>query len=301
MVAIIDINAGLYPYAGLGRWNDPDMLEVGNGGMTDTEYRAHFSMWCIMAAPLIAGNDLRNMSRSTLEILTAPEVIAVDQDTLGKQGRRVRDYGDLEVWVKKMMYGNRAVALFNRGFQPANITVLFSDLDRVGFSNGAVIRDLWAREDLGIFTGSFTAEVPTHGVLLVKAEPVLPAGRVRFTESDYYVGEDAGGATISVERFAGSTGAISVDYQVSAGSAQPDSDFSLASGTLSWDNGDCNDKTFVVTIIDNNDFQGNRTVSLLLENPIGGCGLGSPTSAMLTIIEDDRPAAPSNLLVTEVW
>jgi len=97
MVSIIDINAGLYMYAGPGHWNDPDMLEVGNGGMTDTEYRAHFSMWCIMAAPLIAGNDLRNMSASTLEILTAPEVIAVDQDPLGKQGRRVRDHGDREV------------------------------------------------------------------------------------------------------------------------------------------------------------------------------------------------------------
>ncbi|MHC4676844.1 MAG: hypothetical protein ACYTBZ_30545, partial [Planctomycetota bacterium] len=177
IVSIIDTNANLYTYAGPGHWNDPDMLEVGNGGMTDTEYRAHFSMWCIMAAPLIAGNDLRNMSQSTIEILTAPEVIAVDQDPLGKQGRRVRDYGASEVWVKELVNGNRAVALFNRSLQPANITVLFSDLGPE-FSDKAGIRDLWSRQDLGVFTGSFTAEVPRHGVVLIKVEPNI----IRFVD-----------------------------------------------------------------------------------------------------------------------
>ena len=172
VVSIIDINANLYSYAGPGHWNDPDMLEVGNGGMTDTEYRAHFSMWCIMAAPLIAGNDLRSMSQATIEILTAPEVIAVDQDLLGKQGRRVRDYGAQEVWVKELVHGNRAVALFNRSLGAADITVLFNDLN-LGpqFSGRAGIRDLWSRQDLGIFTDSFTAEVPGHGVILIKVEP----------------------------------------------------------------------------------------------------------------------------------
>ena len=177
VVSIIDINANLYTYAGPGHWNDPDMLEVGNGGMTDTEYRAHFSMWCIMAAPLIAGNDLRNMSQSTIEILTAPEVIAVDQDPLGEQGRRVRDYGAREVWVKELVNGNRAVALFNRDTQPANITVLFSDLGPE-FSDKAGIRDLWSREDLGVFTGSFTVEVPGHGVVLIRVEPNI----IRFAD-----------------------------------------------------------------------------------------------------------------------
>jgi alpha-galactosidase len=177
MVSLIDINAYLYQYAGPGHWNDPDMLEVGNGGMTDKEYRTHFSMWCIMAAPLIAGNDLRNMSQSTLDILTAPEVIAVDQDPLGVQGRRVHDYGASEVWVKELVQGNCAVALFNRGLQPSNITILFSDLGP-GFGDKAGIRDLWSREDLGVFTGSFTAEVPGHGVVLIKVEPNI----VRFVD-----------------------------------------------------------------------------------------------------------------------
>jgi alpha-galactosidase len=179
VVSIIDINAYLYQYAGPGHWNDPDMLEVGNGGMTDTEYRAHFSMWCIMAAPLIAGNDLRNMSQSTIDILTAPEVIAVDQDPLGDQGRRVQDYGYREVWVKELLHGNRAVALFNRGPQPSNITVLFSDLGPE-FSDKAGIRDLWSREDLGVLTGSFTAEVPGHGVVLIKVEHDV----ARFVDGD---------------------------------------------------------------------------------------------------------------------
>jgi len=125
-----------------------------------------------MAAPLIAGNDLRNMSQSTREILTAPEVIAVDQDPLGKQGRRIHHYDYHEVWAKELMHGDRAVALFNRRLQPAEITLLFSDLGPE-FGKKAAIRDLWARENLGFFTDSFTAEVPGHGVVLIKARPVL--------------------------------------------------------------------------------------------------------------------------------
>src|SRR5512138_238992 len=102
---IVDLVADLYPYAGPGHWNDPDMLEVGNGGLTLAENRAHFSLWCLMAAPLMAGNDLPAMKPEVREILTNPEAIAVDQDPLGVQGRRVRDNGATEVWVKPLADG----------------------------------------------------------------------------------------------------------------------------------------------------------------------------------------------------
>src|SRR3954470_11796488 len=102
MLSILGQNAPLDAYAGPGHWNDPDMLEVGNGGMTDTEYRSHFSLWAILAAPLMAGNDLQKMTPAIREILTNKEVIAVDQDALGRQGRRVAKQGDLEVWARPL-------------------------------------------------------------------------------------------------------------------------------------------------------------------------------------------------------
>ncbi len=112
---IVDCKTDCETYAGPGHWNDPDMLEVGNGGMNATEYRSHFSFWCLLAAPLIAGNDLKNMTPEIKEILTNKEVIAVNQDPLGMQGRRVRKNGDADVWAKQLKDGSRAVVLFNRG------------------------------------------------------------------------------------------------------------------------------------------------------------------------------------------
>ena len=114
MLDILDLQDGIESYAGPGHWNDPDMLEVGNGGMTTDEYRAHFSLWSILAAPLIAGNDLRDMKPEIHDILTNKEVIAVNQDPLGSEGRRVRKDGDLEVWAKQMQDGSRTVVLLNR-------------------------------------------------------------------------------------------------------------------------------------------------------------------------------------------
>ena len=124
----LDLQIGLESFAGPGHWNDPDMLEVGNGGMTTTEYRSHFSLWALLAAPLIAGNDLRTMTPEIRDILTAPEVIAVNQDALGKQGARVWKDGDLEVWSKQMKDGSRAVILFNRGAAAADVTVNWVDI-----------------------------------------------------------------------------------------------------------------------------------------------------------------------------
>ncbi|HEV7219484.1 MAG: glycoside hydrolase family 27 protein [Terriglobales bacterium] len=156
---------GLEKFAGPGHWNDPDMLEVGNGGMNDDEYRTHFSLWSILAAPLIAGNDLTSMTPYTLDILTNREVIAVDQDPLGKQGFRVAQEGPFEVWMKPMADGSKVVGLFNRQRTTEPMTVKFS---QIGLQGEASVRDLWVKKDLGTFKDSFTAYVPRHGVVLVR-------------------------------------------------------------------------------------------------------------------------------------
>jgi alpha-galactosidase len=170
MVRILDAVDGLYSYAGPGHWNDPDMLEVGNGGMTNTEYRAHFSLWALLAAPLIAGNDLRQMSPEIHDILTNTEVIAVDQDALGIQGHRVRRSGDLEVWSKQLQDGSRAVVLLNRGASEATIAVDWQDL---GYANSLPmkVRDLWKKADLGTFKAQFSTTVASHGAVMVTVKP----------------------------------------------------------------------------------------------------------------------------------
>jgi len=157
--------SGLEKFAGPGHWNDPDMLEVGNGRMNNDEYLTHMSLWCLLAAPLIAGNDLSKMNPYTLALLTNQEVIAVDQDAKGIQGRRVAEEGPLEVWAKPLADGSYAVGLFNRGESQNPVTVNFSDL---GISGLARVRDLWNHNDLGKLNGLYTAEVPRHGVVLVK-------------------------------------------------------------------------------------------------------------------------------------
>jgi alpha-galactosidase len=146
------------------------MLEVGNGGMTTTEYRSHFTLWALLAAPLLAGNDLRNISPEIHDILTNKEVIAVDQDALGRQGRRVWKDGDLEVWAKQLQDGGRAVVLLNRGASEQPVTV---NWEQIGYPShlSAAVRDLWAHKDLGKFTGKFSALVASHGVVMVRVIP----------------------------------------------------------------------------------------------------------------------------------
>jgi alpha-galactosidase len=167
---ILDQMNGIESYAGPGHWNDPDMLEVGNGGMTKEEYRTHFSMWAMFSAPLLAGNDIANMSADTREILMNKEVIAIDQDPLGQQGRRVKKTGDLEIWSKQLSDGGRAVALVNRSATTAKIAVAWSD---IGYTDNltASVRDLWAAKDLQRQRGNYTAEVPSHGVVMVTVKP----------------------------------------------------------------------------------------------------------------------------------
>jgi alpha-galactosidase len=170
VVDILDMQVGLESFAGPGHWNDPDMLEVGNGGMTVPEYRAHFSLWSLLASPLMAGNDLRDMKPEIQQILTNKEVIAVNQDPLGKQGRRVHKDGDLEVWAKQMQDGGRAVILLNRGTDEKEIGVSWQE---IGYPNhlSASVRDLWQAKDLGSFKENFSAQVPPHAVVMVRVNP----------------------------------------------------------------------------------------------------------------------------------
>jgi alpha-galactosidase len=165
---ILDLQIGLEDFAGPGHWNDPDMLQVGNG-LTDTEDRAHFSLWALLAAPLLAGNDLRNMSAATKETLTNREVIAVDQDLLGAQGHKVRDDGAEEVWAKPLAGGAQAVILLNRGEAPVRVKVTWRELGWQGQS--ASVRDLWLKRDMGSFRESYFAEVAPHGVVMLKLTP----------------------------------------------------------------------------------------------------------------------------------
>jgi alpha-galactosidase len=155
---------GREKYAGPGHWNDPDMLEIGNGGMTDTEYRTHMSLWSMLAAPLLAGHDVRTMSDSIKEILLNKEVIAIDQDKAGHQGVRVRQDGELEVWKKPLAQGV-AVALFNRSKDAAKMTVKWSE---VGVTKKSPkVRDLWGHKDIKA-PGEYAVEVPSHGVVMLK-------------------------------------------------------------------------------------------------------------------------------------
>ena len=170
VASIVDMNEPLWPYAGPGHWNDPDMLEVGNGGLTDTEYRAHFSLWAMMAAPLIAGNDVATMNQATRDILLNREVIAVDQDRLGQQGRRVARDGTSEVWVKQMADGGRTLLLWNRGETPARITAEWTTLG-LPADVRLKARDLWAHKDLGRMARRYSAEVAPHGVAMVRLNP----------------------------------------------------------------------------------------------------------------------------------
>jgi alpha-galactosidase len=156
--------AGLERYAKPGHWNDPDMLEVGNGGMNADEYRTQMSLWAMLAAPLLAGNDLSRMDETTGSILMNREVIAVDQDKLGKQGFRL---GPLQTWVRPLADGAKAVALFNfvTDDVPQPITLRLKD---IGFVGPVHARDLWAHRDLGLLGDSYTATPPKGGVVMLR-------------------------------------------------------------------------------------------------------------------------------------
>ncbi|AEN74501.1 Alpha-galactosidase [Rhodothermus marinus SG0.5JP17-172] len=176
ILQILDRQDGLRIYAGPGHWNDPDMLEVGNG-MRVSEDRAHFSMWAMLAAPLIAGNDVRHMSETTRAILTNREVIAVDQDTLGIQGFPYRREAGVEIWFRPLAGGDWAMAILNRTETPRTVTFnfretyIFDDFSRRGTFFDRItyrLRDLWAHRDIGTTETPLTVEVPGHDVVMLR-------------------------------------------------------------------------------------------------------------------------------------
>jgi len=168
VLSIIDIMAPLSNYAGPGHWNDADMLEVGNGGMTDTEYTTHFSMWCMFSAPLFAGNDVRNMTPTIKNILTNKEAIAINQDALGKQAIRFMDYGDYEIWTKPLANGDVAVCFLNRARTPWDLNYDWKQMNKIDQSKTYNIRDLWQHKNIGTTAHNVTMQIPAHGVLMVR-------------------------------------------------------------------------------------------------------------------------------------
>lgn len=176
IMKILDKQKDLRVHAAPGHWNDPDMLEVGNG-LSANEDRAHFSMWAMLAAPLIAGNDVRNMNRATTEILTNKEVIAVDQDQLGVQGFKYNNENDLETWLKPLSNGEWAVCFLNRGssaqtieydWKHHGVTDGFSKMEFDAAKTEYKIRDLWSKKNLGTTATALKTVVPSHDVVMLR-------------------------------------------------------------------------------------------------------------------------------------
>ena len=175
ILAITDANLQHGSVAGPGHWNDPDMLEVGNGGMTPAEDRAHFSLWSMMAAPLILGTDVRFMSQSMRDIVTNRAVIAIDQDPLGIQASVVFRHGDGEVMAKPLANGDRAVLLLNRGASRLTLTVRAEQAGMIQ-SSAYIWSDLW-RHSTRTTTGSISVRVPPHSAVLLRVKVVGVSGR----------------------------------------------------------------------------------------------------------------------------
>ncbi len=186
----LDMQQGLEEYAGPGHWNDPDMLEIGNGDLTQGENRAHFSLWCMLAAPLFSGNDIRQMDRSVSSILVNTEVIAVDQDPLGKQGFKIKDYGQVELFYKPLANGEMAYCVFNRYPFPVKIELNWQNLSITAWNEKSrmplslninrteiqltgtyQVRDLWKKQVIGTTEHATVAEIAAHDVLMLRLIP----------------------------------------------------------------------------------------------------------------------------------
>jgi alpha-galactosidase len=166
---IIEQQKGLYPYAGPGHWNDPDMLEVGNGKLSPAENRAHFSMWAMLAAPLLAGNDLPNMKPEVKAILTNKDVIAIDQDPLGHQARYVYSGGQVEVWARDLKGGGKAIAIMNAGSDRVSTHPFHLDLAKLGLHGSQHAKDLWTGKDVEL-TDDMAMEIDSHDIRLLRID-----------------------------------------------------------------------------------------------------------------------------------
>lgn len=174
---IIDIMSDLYPYAGPGHWNDAEMLEIGNGGMTSDEYITHFSMWAMLSAPLMAGNDIRTMDAESKRILTNKEVISINQDPLGNQARKFMDMGEYEIWGKELKNGEAAICFMNRTDKEWKLNYNWKKnpiyyMQSINFyTKEYQIKDLWEHKYIGTTEKNTTYNIPAHGVLLVLLTP----------------------------------------------------------------------------------------------------------------------------------
>jgi alpha-galactosidase len=160
--------AGLGKFAEPGHWNDPDMLEVGNGKLTRDENIFHMTLWAMLAAPLLAGNDLHQMTPEVLSVLTNREVIAIDQDALGRQAERVAAEGPIEIWARPLNDGSIAVAIFNTSGSMLSMPPGLWNLDKLGFKGSVSAHDVWGARDLGKIGATFAAQLPKHGALLLR-------------------------------------------------------------------------------------------------------------------------------------
>jgi alpha-galactosidase len=167
MYTILNEQAGLAKYAGPGHWNDPDMLEVGNGRLTLGENRVHFSMWAMLAAPLLAGNDLPNMKLEIKAILTNPDVIAIDQDRLGREGTRIYSEGEVDVWTRHLSGGAMAIAVINAGSDRVSTHPFHLSLAKLGLHGTQHAKDLWTGKEMDL-TDDMPLEIPSHDILLVR-------------------------------------------------------------------------------------------------------------------------------------
>lgn len=165
--AILSQQAGLESYAGPGHWNDPDMLEVGNGKLTLAENRAHFSMWAMLAAPLLAGNDLPHMKPAIKDILLNRDVIAIDQDPLGQQASRVYSEGEVDVWARHLDGGAMAIAVLNAGSDRYSTHPFHLNLEKLGLHGTQQAKDLWTGKDMEL-TDGMPIELVSHDILLVR-------------------------------------------------------------------------------------------------------------------------------------
>lgn len=171
MISHADLNEKWWSWAGPGGWNDPDMLQAGNGGMTVTEYKTQFSLWCLMKAPLLIGGDVRNMDNDTFQILSNSELIAVNQDRLGVQGNKTKSDGVREVWAGPLANNSHVVILLNRGNDTTTVTADWKDFGLNPVTEASV-RDLWQHKDIGTMKGSVSVDVPSHGVAAYRITPI---------------------------------------------------------------------------------------------------------------------------------
>jgi alpha-galactosidase len=230
MISRVHTNDDLAQFAGPGHWNDPDMLEVGNGGMTDTEYRTHFSLWAVMAAPLLIGSDIRSASSATLTILKNSDVIAVDQDALGRQGTIVSSSGGLVVYSKVLANGDRAVVLLNENTTAATVSTTASAIG-IGGSPSYNLKNLWSKAT-GTTTGTISASVPAHGVVMYRvargdanpnrheaeaaliSQGVVESNHLNFSGTGFVNGDNVAGSYVefSVNAASSGTASLSIAY-----------------------------------------------------------------------------------------